>query len=121
MRLDQIPGLILITGALIAPGAYAESSLQTLRNNPFSRPEILKPKPPPAPAARVVLPPEEIELRVSATMVSEIAPMAVVDGELLAIGDRIEGMKLIAVMEGKVVFTRDGRKFSFEIEDDDRR
>lgn len=120
MRLNPIPALILISGALIVPGACAESSLQSLQNNPFTRPEVLKPKPPPPPAARVVLPPEEIELKVNATMVSETAPMAVVDGELLAIGDRIEGMKLIAVMEGKVVFSRGGRKFSFEIEDDDR-
>ena len=44
--------------------------------------------------------------------------MAVVDGELLGIGDRISGFKLIAVMEGKAVFRRNGRKFTFEINDD---
>jgi len=98
----------------------AETRMLTLQKNPFTRPAILKPKPPPAPVARVVVPPEEIELKLSATMVSETTPMAVVDGELLAIGDRIEGMKLIAVMEGKVVFTRGGKKFSFEIEDDEK-
>ncbi len=97
--------------------AAAETSMLTLQNNPFTRPEVLKPKPAPpaAPAPVVVVPPEEIELDLSATMVSDTAPMAVVDGELLAIGDKIEGMQLIAVMEGKAVFARGGKKYSFEI------
>ena len=41
--------------------------------------------------------------------------MVVVDGELLAIGDKIEGMKLIAVKEGEATFTRAGKQFSFTI------
>lgn len=94
-----------------------EVGMLTLHNNPFSRPQALKPKPPPPPAPIVkpVLPPEEVELNLTATMVSDTAPMVVVDGELLGIGERIEGLKLIAVMEGKAVFSRGGRKFSFEI------
>ena len=108
--------VILVTGVAEA----AESRLSSLNNNPFTRPEILKPKPPPppAPVVRPQLPPEEVELNLTATMVSDNAPMAVVDGELLAIGDRIEGLKLIAVMEGKAVFTRNGKKYSFEIKRD---
>ena len=97
----------------------AERDMLTLHNNPFSRPEVLKPKPPPppapAPVVTPVLPPEEIELNLTATLVSENTPMAVVDGELLGIGDRVQGMKLIAVMEGRAVFTRNGKKYSFEI------
>jgi len=89
----------------------------TLLNNPFTRPEVLKLKPPP-PAPRpevVILPPEEVELELTATMVSKVAPMVVVDGKLLALGEEVEGMKLIAVLEGKAVFARDGKKYSFEI------
>ena len=116
------PSFCVMMGLLIAgsglPRAFAETTLQTLRNNPFSRPEILQPKPPPPPPARAefVVPPEDVELVLSATMVSELAPMAVVDGQLLAIGDEVKGMKLISVQEGRVIFARDGRKFSFEIE-----
>ena len=110
-------GLLLVAILLVvAPWAAAQAAerdMLTLRKNPFSRPEVLKPKPPPPPEP--LLPPEEVELELTATMVSKTAPMAVVDGELLGIGDRIEGMKLIAVMEGKAVFTRNGRKYSFEI------
>lgn len=111
--------ILVSLGCMIWGSAQAaETSMLTLRNNPFTRPEVLQPKPPPppAPAPVVIVPPEEIKLVLTATMVSETAPMAVVDGQLLALGERIEGMKLIAVMEGKAVFTRGGKKYSFEIE-----
>jgi hypothetical protein len=102
-----------VLGAVPAFGA--ESDLLILSNNPFSRPEIFNAPPPPPVRQTVVLPPEQVELNLTATMVSEIAPMVVVDGELLAIGDEIEGLKLIAVREGEAIFTRAGKKYSFEI------
>lgn len=108
--------LLLLGCQATASVMAADNDRLSLLNNPFTRPEILKPKPPPPPAPRVILPPEQVELELTATMVSETAPMVVVNGELLALGDKIEGLKLIAVMEHKAVFTRDGRKFTFEIE-----
>jgi hypothetical protein len=113
-------GLLLIAMSCLLPvsGFGADAELMTLHNNPFSQPAVVNTPPPPPPVAPVVvLPPEEIELELSATMVSETSPMVVVDGELLAIGDKIEGMKLIAVMEGKAIFSRAGKKFSFTIDD----
>ena len=98
----------------VVPAFGAESDLLSLSNNPFSRPEIFNAPPPPV-RQTVVLPPEKVELNLTATMVSEIAPMVVVDGELLAIGDEIEGLKLIAVREGEAIFTRAGKQFSFAI------
>jgi len=120
MRPSALRVLLALVILLSGVADAAESRLLTLNNNPFTRPEILKPKPPPppAPVVRQMLPPEEVVLNLTATMVSDNAPMAVVDGELLAIGDRIEGLKLIAVMEGKAVFTRNGKKYSFEIKRD---
>ncbi|MCP4388854.1 MAG: hypothetical protein GY802_11200 [Gammaproteobacteria bacterium] len=100
-----------------------ETDFLRLQNNPFTRPEVLKPKPPPPSLPRpvVVIPPEEIELDLSATMVSDTAPMVVVDGELLTIGEKIQGLKLIAVMEGRAVFTRGAKKYSFEINSQDQK
>ena len=113
---------LLMLWALSAfPSLGAESGLLSLSNNPFSRPEIFNAPPPPPVRQTVVLPPEQVELDLTATMVSDSAPMVVVDGELLAIGDRIEGLKLIAVMEGKAVFARGGKKFSFAIDDNEPR
>ena len=111
--------LILFIGLMAATLRAEDVSHARLENNPFNRPEVLKPKPPPPPAP-VVQPlpsPEEVELDLTATMVSKTSPMVVVDGELLGIGERIQGLKLIAVMEGKAVFSRGGRKFTFEIND----
>ena len=96
--------------------SIAETEMLTLRNNPFSRPEIVRAPPPPPPVVDPLARGEQIELKLTATMVSDSTPMAVVEGELIGIGDRIQGLKLIAVMEGKAVFRGKGRKFTFEID-----
>ena len=118
------PRIVTITGAILylcsVSSLAAEAELLTLRNNPFSQPEVVNKPPPPSAApvaAEVVLPAEEVKLDLSATMVSATNPMVVVDGELLAIGDKVEGLKLIAVMEGSAVFTRGGKKYSFAVDD----
>jgi hypothetical protein len=116
------PRIVTITGTILylcsVSSLAAEAELQTLRKNPFSQPEVVKTPPPPPPVvAKIVLPAEEVILDLTATMVSATNPMVVVDGELLAIGDRIEGLKLIAVMEGSAIFSRGGKKYSFAIDD----
>ena len=114
----KLPVYLLALWALATASAFgAESAILGLSNNPFSRPEIFNAPPPPPVSQAEVLPPEQVELNLTATMVSEIAPMVVVDGELLAIGDKIAGLKLIAVKEGEAIFTRAGKKFSFTIKD----
>ena len=115
-------GLIAIAGLMFATSLVAQPELMSLRNNPFDRPEILQ-EHPPAPTTSPVdsaaaIPPEEVVLDLTATLVSENAPMVVVDGERLALGEKIEGFKLVAVMEGKAVFTRAGKKYSFTIVDE---
>ena len=114
---NRIRLLIVATAYVFISPLAADTGLLTLENNPFSRPQILKKKSPPpvrdiVPAA---FPPEEIEMELTATMVSETTPMVIVNGELLGIGEKIGKMKLIAVMEGKAIFTQDGKKFPFEI------
>jgi hypothetical protein len=116
------PRIVTITGAILylcsVSSLAAEAELMTLRKNPFSQPEVVKkPSPPPPVVVKLALPAEEVILDLTATMVSATTPMVVVDGELLAIGDRIEGLKLIAVMEGSAIFSRGGQKYSFAIDD----
>ena len=115
-RIATISGTILYLCSV--SNLTADVELLTLQKNPFSQPEVInKPSPPPPVAAAIVLPAEEVKLDLSATMVSATNPMVVVDGELLAIGDKVEGLKLIAVMEGSAVFTRGGKKYSFAVDD----
>ncbi len=111
---------VLLVPCLVCfvPALNAESALFSLSNNPFSRPEIFNAPPPPPERTVEAIPPEEVVLKLTATMVSETAPMAIVDGKLLAIGEEIEGLKLIAVKEGEAIFSRAGKQFSFAIDDD---
>jgi len=111
-----LPCLIFFVSAL-----NAESPLRSLSNNPFSRPEIFNAPPPPAERTAVTIPPEQVVLKLTATMVSENAPMAIVDGKLLAIGEEIEGLRLVAVNEGEAIFSRAGKKVSFTIDDRESR
>ena len=106
--------VLVIVGLLPLTARAEESTLLALQNNPFTRPEVLKAKPRPPPPREVVAP-QEIRLELTATMVSSIMPMAIVNGELLGIGDSIEGFKLIAVLEGKAIFARGGKQFSHEV------
>ena len=99
-----------------APAFGADSEILGLNNNPFSRPEIFNAPPPPPPTTDPLGRGEQVELNLTATMVSDVNPMVMVDGELLRIGERIQGLKLISVMEGKAVFSGKGRKFTFEID-----
>ena len=94
--------------------AAAADETRELRNNPFSRPEIVN-RPPPPPVQRAVAVDEDPELELSATLVSKVTPMVVVNGELLQIGEKIDGLRLVAVTEGRATFERGGRKYTFEL------
>lgn len=108
---------IAVAITIFVSTVIAEDNLLSLENDPFSRPDVLKKKSPRTRINSQVSPPsEEIELELTATMVSENAPMVIVNGEMLAIGEKIGKMKLIAVMEGEAIFSRGGRKYSFMID-----
>ena len=118
-RNNLTASLLLVLIATSFSSVAADTELLRLNTNPFARPDSLKRKPPAPPtsdAALAGLPPEEIELELTATLVSENVPMVIVNGELLAIGEKIGKMKLIAVMEGKAIFVQAGKRFSFEID-----
>ena len=121
MNLNLFIVLVLSICLMAAASLRADDTEHArLAHNPFSRPEVLKPKPPPPPAPPPQMNPlaeDKVELNLTATMVSPQRPMVIVDGELLGIGDRIDGLRLIKVMEGKAVFRRNGRNFTFEISD----
>ena len=99
---------------LLAVTAADASELQRLQNNPFRQPEVVN-QPPPAPPPVQAAELDEPELELSATMISKVAPMVVVNGELLGIGETIDGLRLIGVAEGRATFERKGRKFTFEL------
>lgn len=119
-RNNPVPGLMAgMALMLLGPVAFG-AELLTLNYNPFSRPEILKKRPPVQSVAAVVQAPQAItELVLTATMVSATVPMVIVNGEILGIGEKIGKMKLISVMEGKAIFVQGGKKYSFLIDSRD--
>ena len=108
--------LAVVVVATLTVEARAEVVLRTLQNNPFSRPDILKPKPAVQQTSRQAEPLlQQVDLELTVTLVSESGPMVVVDGELLGIGESIKGFELISVTEGGAVFARQGKKYSLTV------
>ena len=107
-------GLVVMTALLAAPAA-AEVELLSLRNNPFARPPVVEKKPPPSNPV-VVEKVEVIDLELTATMVSELSSMIIVEGQLIAVGESFKGMELIEVQEGKAVFASAGKRTTYRIE-----
>lgn len=111
----------LFTGMLLGSASYADEHLIKLQNNPFRLPEIVtrKPEPVVVQVVPVVVEPEAVELDLIATLVSENNPMVIVNGELLAIGEEIDGLRLLLVREGEAVFSAKGKRYTFSIVDKD--
>jgi hypothetical protein len=108
MGVRQLLSICLIV--LLLPAlSYANSKLVELKNNPFSKPDIKIQKTLPVVKIGVSLPEIEPNINLEATMVSANGSMVIVNGTLIAIGEKIENMKLIEVREGEAIF-RKGRK-----------
>ena len=116
----MLPSALSLAAAIVALSlsfeTQAEVVLKTLHNNPFQQPDILKAKPAAQPQSRQIEPAQQqIDLELTATMVSESTPMVVVDGKLLGIGESIKGFELIGVTEGGAVFARQGKRYSLKV------
>lgn len=111
--------IVVLAGSFWLGSAYADQHKLLLQNNPFKKPEILLAPPPPVISPQVaqarVEQEEDPQLDLVATLVSKTNPMVIVNGELLAIGESIDGLTLTAVREGEAEFSRKGRHFHFVI------
>jgi hypothetical protein len=116
-KTDVISALIL--AALLA-GVWPSGSsagLVGLSRNPFSRP------PPKSlndagnrSGNKAAKPSRGVPaLRVTATLVSDDNPMAMVNGKLIGIGERIRGARLVKVEEGAAWFEYRGRRLKYRI------
>lgn len=100
-RSALLPALWLTTAAVGAAGDG-----QDLRWNPFDRPQLLaEPVRPSDPAGSVE---SEAPPVLSGTLVSTTAPMAILDGQLLSVGDEHAGYRLVSVQEGAATFDKQG-------------
>ncbi len=115
MRLRQFRywALLLITGCAI--NAVADDVSMTLAYNPFSKPAMLAvPAEKAAKQEEVVA--QTIAPQLTATLVSAHAPLVIVGGEMLGIGDEIDGYRLLTVEEGSAVFQKNAKRHTFVLD-----
>ena len=80
----------------------------SLHIDPFEKPAELLAPPPAEPTAPADAPPPPWMPELRAVMVAGSASMANVDGRLVAIGEEVEGHRLVEVTDRRAVFERDG-------------
>jgi hypothetical protein len=111
----RIAMLVCALTALMIPSLVnAEVPGRVLTHNPFSKPSLLAQPNMEAKEKRNAE--EEGALELTATLVSYEMPLVIVEGELLSIGEEIRGYRLISVGEGKAIFEKNGRTFTFWVE-----
>lgn len=108
---EWVLGMLLIFGSVA--WTPAEQALLTLSHNPFSRPAMLAP---PVVQTNTRDTPKSSALpELTATLVSTSRPMAIVGGELLGLGEEMDGYRLVAVTEGQAVFIKQGQRHTLQL------
>lgn len=84
---------------------------------PDPEPEVMiKPEPPPPPPPKPVLP----DLVLSGTILSKDNPRAIVDGQVLGVGDMIQGVRIMAIMKGELDVLFRGEHFLIRLDKTDK-
>ena len=87
-----------------------------LHIDPFARPVLERPAPPPAPAAKPAAPPPAPWApTLRATVVAGRHSLVDVDGVVVGIGQEIAGYRLVQVGERRAVFEKHGTRRVLEI------
>ena len=112
--------LTVIAGLCYASLLMADSSAMTLRNNPFSQPEkkeVVAIQESHEHEHEEQATPATKELR--AVVVSNTVPMVNLDGEIIKVGEDIDGFKLLSVKEGEAVFEWQGKPYTLTLGSND--
>ena len=116
IRLHLITAILF--GGLIAAGdiSLADDAPITLRHNPFKQPDLSMPKKDTATEKAEVEPetraPDPV---LRATLTLGPASLADIDGDIIGIGEEVNGYRLLAVNEGSAVFSKDGKRLELSV------
>lgn len=114
--------LTLLLASTALPAAEAPP-----RRDPFAAPALPPPAPaaspryagaPPAPPGPPPAPPPVPELR--AVLAAGSASLANIDGKLLALGEEVDGYRLIEVGDDSAVLARGRRRLRLQVYEDDK-
>jgi hypothetical protein len=107
----------MLGGCIIAmalPRVLAQSNAASLRANPFDRPDfVMNLGRVTSPEITAFEPPVELALR--ATMVSGDGALANINGELLSVGQRIEGYRVARITEGRVLLRNGSEELVLDV------
>jgi hypothetical protein len=120
MNLSRI--LLMVVSTVFACVAASEQVDTPLQRNPFAAPKVLE-QPVTLVAPRRVAEPEpepepEPLFRLRAVLAARGGSLANIDGEILGVGEKIEGYRLVAIREHQVVLRRRGKRIVLSVFDD---
>lgn len=111
-RLSMLFTLLSLTLVL---AAQADSGITSLQHNPFTRPAIGSEATAQSVRTPILTRPEYLR----ATLVAGKHSLANVDGTLVAIGENIDGYRLIEVSDGSATFATEGETFTVTVGEKD--
>jgi hypothetical protein len=108
-------GIVVAVATLGLIGPVSAESASSLHRDPFEAPS---PAEQPVRAAGVLVRAAPWRAHLRATLTTGRAGIANVNGRMLAIGERLDGYRLIAIGERSATFEHDGRRYRLALEDD---
>ena len=89
-------------------GGAAATPPRALRHDPFALPAAVRAPAPAAEGAAAAPPPRPWKPQLRAVIVAARGSMALVDGSVVAIGEQLDGYRLVEVAERRATFVKDG-------------
>ncbi|WP_347250174.1 hypothetical protein [Zoogloea sp.] len=99
--------LFALLAVAASPSPAADDTPPLLRHDPFRRPA---PPPSATPASGATSSPAPWQPTLRGVLLAGSGALANVDGQMVGIGERIEGHRLVSVSEHQAVFEKDGRR-----------
>jgi hypothetical protein len=109
--------LLVIVGLLLfAVSVQAINMAPKLHSDPFEQPDLLLQQ---TRELEIEVKPEASswQPRLRATMRSAHGAMVNIDGDIIGIGEEINGFRLLEVQERSATFSKDGKKFPVSLDD----
>jgi hypothetical protein len=116
----RLRGILYLSAGLVCLPGLAQAQAGGLKHDPFVRPVLAAPPPPAvaAPVNRVVkaaLPEPVWKPELTAIMLAGAKSMVNVGGELVRIGEQINGYRLVEVQEETAVFVNDKKRVTLSL------
>lgn len=116
MRLALITAIMFAYSMAACDTGLADESTATLRHNPFKQPDLSMATSEDSGVGEAAEPEAKAPDPVlRATLSLGSASLADVDGDIIGIGEEVNGYRLLAVNEGSAVLSKDGNRLELSV------